>query len=94
MLSITIKDPIGPKYYRARVSYQWANRHDNGALISCGLTINEPSAWSGKVWLTRRAFNSLRARCINQVTEITEPEYQHSGCQSSCTRRGDAICRW
>lgn len=89
---ITIHDRKNRKAYRAYVTREWALRHDNGALISCGLTIDEPSAWSGKVWLKRRAFNDLRK--TGRVTEISVEQANHSGCQSRCKLRGDNICQW
>jgi hypothetical protein len=92
MLSIAIRDTQNSKYYRAAVSISWAKRHDNGALISCGLTIDEPSAWSGHVWLTRRAFDRLQK--TGAVKEITHDQWNHSGCQSSCVLRGAKECRW
>jgi hypothetical protein len=92
MLRITIKHPKRGKYYRATVTPEWANRHDNGALISCGLTVDEPSAWSGKVWLSSRAFNTLEK--TGRVQEITHDQWNHSGCQSRCIMRGDAMCQW
>lgn len=91
MLTISIRDTQHQKFYRATVTPTWANRHDNGALISCGLTIDEAS-YSGTVWLTRRAFARLQAR--GAVTEVTQDQWNHSGCQSSCIRRGAAECRW
>ncbi len=90
--SITIKHPVRGKFYRARPSMAWIKRHDNGALISCGLTVDEPSAYSGTVWLTDRAFKALESRGV--VVEITEQQWKHSGCQSSCILRGNAKCSW
>ena len=81
-MKITIKD--GEKYFVAIVSPKWAERHNNYALISCGLTVGHdlsPGSWS----YCRRRF---------KVTEITHDEYNHSGCLSGCIRRGDPNCRW
>jgi len=82
MLTISIKH--GERYYSARVSQSWAMRHDNGALISCGLTVGES--------LTDRAFKLAQKRF--RVTEVSREAYNHSGCQSYCTLRGDVSCRW
>jgi hypothetical protein len=74
----------GEKFYRAEVTPQWARTHDNGALISIGLTVGED--------LSRLAFSHLRA--AHRLTEVSALEFNHSGCQSSCTLRGDAKCSW
>jgi hypothetical protein len=91
-MTITIRDPKHSKSYRANVTPEWADRHDNGALISCGLTIDEPSPYSGTVWLTRRAFVALQR--TGATTEITPEQANHSGCQSRCILRGDSLCQW
>ena len=82
MLTISIRD--GEKYYAARVTPQWAERHNNYAMISLGLTVDKD--------LSRRAFNALMK--TGRVKDVSAEEYQHSGCQSSCIRRGAAQCRW
>ena len=75
----------GAKYYRAEVTPAWARKHDNGALISCGLTVGE---------------NGITARMVDRMVtrgdarEVTHDEWNHSGCQSSCVQRGAASCRW
>lgn len=95
MLTITIKDPATSKYYKARVSISWAKRHDNGRLISCGLTIDEKSAYDGTtVYLTRGGFERLKRTRPTAVREITALESQHSGCLSSCILRGADRCSW
>lgn len=91
MLTISIRDPKHDKFYRARVTPSWANRHDNGALISCGLTVDEANSY-GTVYLTSRAFALLKS--TGRVTEITKEQWNHSGCQSSCILRGARECRW
>lgn len=80
-MNITIRH--GDTYYRASVSLAWARRHDNGALVSCGLTVGEN--------LSLQAFRRLRPA---QLTVITKEQYNHSGCQSRCKLRGDTICQW
>lgn len=72
------------RFYRASVSAQWARRHDNGALVSCGLTVPES--------LSRRSLGALRF--LGRLSEIGRSEWVHSSCSSSCTRRGDAACQW
>ncbi len=85
MLRLTIADPDSGKYYKMAVSPAWAEKHDNGRLISCGLTI-------GQDGFTRRMFQLAQYRFSH--LEITREQYNHSGCQSSCVLRGQAICRW
>lgn len=76
----------GEKYYFANVTQTWAMNHDNGALFSCGLTVNDNGVF------TERSLNWLRSR--GRLREISQDEWNHSGCQSYCTRRGDAKCSW
>jgi hypothetical protein len=89
MQLVTIHDEDTKKHYLATVSRQWAIKNDNGALISCGLTINE---WTGHCDITRNQLEWLRTH--NRLKEITAGEANHSGCQSRCVMRGDAICQW
>lgn len=81
-MTIAIKDPKNGKFYRATVSQSWAIRHDNFALVSCGLTVDDD--------LTRASFNRLGAARV----EITHQEWNHMGCQSGCVLRGAKECRW
>ena len=85
MLTITIRDREKQKYYRARVTPQWAQRHNNGALISCGLTV-------GEYGFTERTLKGLIQR--GQAVEIDHTTWNHSGCQSACVTRGDVKCQW
>lgn len=85
MLRLTIADPEKGKYYKMAVTPEWAQRHDNGRLISCGLTI-------GQDGFTRRMFQLAQYRFSH--LEVTQDEYNHSGCQSSCIRRGNDKCTW
>ena len=57
-----------------------ARKHDNGALISCGLTIPDD--------MSEKTFNRLKPVLVDNT------EYQHSGCQSKCKERGYSICQW
>ena len=74
-------DGATPRYYRIRVSQQWAVRHDNYALVSIGLTVGHD--------LSKRAFD----RVADKV-EVSRDEWNHSGCQSACVMRGAKECRW
>ena len=77
-------EPLKAKYYRAFVSVKWLQRHDNGALYSCGLNVGETvSEYEMETMLNRKV-----------AIEITHDEWNHSSCQSSCVRRGDDACRW
>lgn len=73
------------RYWVANVPPEWVKRHDNGAMISCGLTV-------GSGGLTKRQFNVMKGKY--PCKEVTQDEWNHSGCQSSCKRRGDKECRW
>ncbi len=81
-MRIYIRD--GEAYYRAEVSLAWARRHDNGALVSCGLTVGKD--------ISRRVMRGLVTR--GQAIPVTRDQWNHSGCQSSCVLRGQADCRW
>lgn len=74
----------GEKFYRLDVSVAWADKHDNGAIISCGLRVGEDFSVS--------QLHSLMTH--GKAREVSESEYDHSGCQSSCVMRGDKKCRW
>jgi hypothetical protein len=86
----------GEKYYRLMVSRQWAVKHDNGALISCGLTVGANSSCRESQgmgpYLTERALAGLIRQ--GKAEEVTQEKYNHSGCHSGCILRGDAACRW
>lgn len=84
MLRIRIADPAHSLYYRATVSPIWARRHDNGHMISCGLSCPDD--------LSTRSLQALVRR--GQAVPISHDEWNHSGCQSRCIRRGDALCQW
>lgn len=74
----------GEKFYRLTVSQRWAEQHDNGALVSCGLEVGKD--------LTERSLKALVQR--GQAVEVTKDEWNHSGCQSSCVLRGAQKCSW
>jgi hypothetical protein len=89
-MTVYIRD--GKRFYRANVTHTWFMRHDNGAMVSCGLAVDEPSAWSGRVWISRSGLERLRKQ--GRLTEVAEDIWKHSGCQSRCKLRGDDICQW
>ena len=72
------------KFYRLTVTPEWCARHDNGALISCGLTIPDDMSVRSLQALIRRG----------RAVQVTQTEWKHSSCLSSCTERGDSSCRW
>lgn len=84
-MKITIKDPGNNKFYEASVTPRWANRYDNGAMVSCGLTV-------GQSRLTQRSLSTLRAQ--GRLKEISHDDWNHSSCQSGCIRRGAPKCSW
>lgn len=75
----------GNDYYFADVTRVWAIKHDNGVLISCGLTVGENG-------FTLAMFKRLARN--GQLTQVSQETWNHSGCQSGCVLRGDAECRW
>lgn len=75
------------KHYRAAVSPQWAQKHDNGRLVSAGLDVGAAADE-----LSPRSFNALQRR--GRLQEITPETSRHSGCQSRCILRGDKLCQW
>lgn len=89
-MTVYIRD--GERHYRATVTHTWFVRHDNGAMVSCGLTVDEPSGWSGRVWLSKAGLKRLQKQ--GRLTEVSKDTYNHSGCQSSCVLRGAATCHW
>ncbi len=70
--------------YRLSLTRGEAECLDNGALFSCGLTV-------GKDLTQVKLDQLIRA---GRAVEVTREEWQHSGCQSRCTLRGDSICQW
>lgn len=67
------------KCFKVNVSPSFADRYSRGASVSIGITgVSEE-------FLRQHA---------KQMTEITYDEWNHSGCQSSCVRRGGKECRW
>lgn len=75
---------VPTRYYRASVSSAWMKRHDNGTSVSCSLTVGGS--------LTEYDLQVLINR--GETVEISEDEWNHSGCKSECIRRGGQECRW
>lgn len=73
-------DPKSKRAWRFRASEAWYRRNDNGHAVSIGFTVGED--------ITLRKLKALNA------TEVPYDEWNHSGCQSSCVKRGDKSCRW
>ena len=74
----------GNRRYQLMLSTAQVKKYDNGAMVSCGLSIPEDMPESAFQWL----FVHQRAM------QVSETEYNHSGCQSRCVLRGDALCQW
>lgn len=72
------------KHYRADVTLTWAQRHDNGALISCGLAVPDNLSCRSLAYLLR----------THRAVEVSHDAWNHSGCLSRCKLRGDSICHW
>lgn len=72
------------QYYRADLTPRQAEKHNNFAMVSCGLTVPDDLRAS-----------TLR-RWINNGTavQVAKLEWQHSGCQSYCKLRGNSTCSW
>lgn len=82
MDSITVyaQDEERGEYWRLSLSLRQYRKHDNGAMISCGLSVPKD--------ISRNAL-----RYCSPVA-VTKEQWNHSGCQSSCVLRGAATCRW
>jgi len=77
---VTIADKQNSKYYCADLSNRQVRKFDNGALVSCGLTVGESITASDLATLN--------------LEEISYETWKHSSCQSACTARGNFECRW
>lgn len=71
-------------FWKLHVMSRWAARHDNGALVSCGLTVGQD--------VSQRSIDTLVKQ--GRATPVTEEQWKHSGCQSRCVLRGDDKCQW
>ena len=85
-MKVTIKDPKNNRFYEASLSRHQASRYDNGAMVSCGLTVGENTRF------TERSLKTLSQQ--GRLKEISKDDWNHSSCQSGCTRRGAAKCSW
>lgn len=64
---------------------EFIHKIDNGSMISTGL------------WFTKEEFVEFKELCAEWHVNIAKADYDeanHSGCQSSCVRRGDKKCTW
>ena len=84
IMIIYARDEASELYLQLDVSNAWVRKHDNGAMISCGLSAPED--------ISVKALKNLLAR--GKAERITKDEWNHSGCQSSCVMRGAKECRW
>jgi GH24 family phage-related lysozyme (muramidase) len=82
-MKIAVKDK--GVYYLADLTRRQVARYDNGALISCGLTTGRDRITSATV---------ARMVKAGDAKAISFEEWNHSGCQSSCIRRGQSTCSW
>ena len=73
-------DKTTRKAYRFTASDAWWHKHDNYHAISIGFEVG--------VDITPRQLKALGAR------EVPWDEWAHSGCQSSCVKRGGKKCQW
>lgn len=73
-------DTDAKKAWKFIASASWWAKHDNGHAVSLGFRFGEE--------ITERQLTALGA------VEVPYEEWQHSGCQSSCVKRGGATCRW
>lgn len=71
-------------YYRLELTPSEFKRHNNYCMISAGLEIPDE--------LSERALNRLIR--LGRAHEVSKNEWNHGGCLSSCTLRGDDKCRW
>jgi len=73
------------RYYRLALTLTQAKRWNNGIMVSIGLIV-------GEYGFTKRSL----ARLIKagQAKAVDFDEWNHSGCQSSCVRRGGVHCSW
>lgn len=79
---LPVRGPV--RYFVANLSPYQAARHNNGCLVSIGLTVPDELRRT----TLQRWINAGQARAI------THDEWNHMGCQSSCTQRGGKECRW
>ena len=71
-------------YVIVNPSLRFLREHDNGHLVSIGLSIGEDIPESTvKRWVSR-----------GFAKPTSYQDAIHGGCQSSCVKRGDDCCRW
>jgi hypothetical protein len=79
-IAIVVHDTENDKYYEALPSRGQMKKYTNHALLSCG--------WEMPKELPRSSFARMPHK------EISQDEWTHAGCLSSCTHRGNEKCRW
>jgi len=84
MIPITVK-ASETEFYEATLSIPTFRKYDNGAMISCGLTV-------GRDGFKRSTLDTWIKRGI--ATLIDRDQYLHSGCLSNCVNRGGKVCQW
>lgn len=94
MINVSIKDPRDNTHWMYKASVAWVRRHDNGAIVSCGLTVGETSSYLGKAYLSETTFDRMKKTEKKSLRAVTYDEWNHSGCQSQCILRGDSKCGW
>ena len=83
-MTIYARDNDSQLHYKLTVTPEWARKHDNGALVSCGLTIPDDLSVRSLAVLMR----------MGKAVIVPKAEWDHSGCQSRCIQRGDDKCQW
>lgn len=73
-------DATRKRAWKFNPSLRWVRDHDNGFSVSIGFRVPKDV---GEAELER-----LGAK------EVDWDEYNHSGCGSSCVKRGAETCRW
>lgn len=69
----------GNEKFKIRLTPSEVLKYDNGAMVSCGI---------------------MAPDCIDEWVKtgkaivISYDEWNHSGCQSRCIKRGDNLCQW
>jgi hypothetical protein len=80
MMRLYAFDRLHEKAWVFNASDAWVRRHDNGSLVSIGISVPDE--------LSHKQLKALGAK------EVTWEKWKHSGCQSSCVLRGGTKCSW
>lgn len=81
------KDLNCPQCGQLLVTRRMIKLPDNGALVSCGLSVggNEDEV---------RPTDLVYLIATGQATRVPDEQKGHGGCQSRCILRGDDKCQW